>query len=419
MSVQLNSINFAFLQKNEPLLFRLACLSESLFRTDPNLPTGFIPPRAPVDQTDALKEQIEELKAALSSSENTQSQQLETLEQSENEIQSLVALAKERDSELTALKEKLEELSALAKKDDAPSDTQLIQAADQAVQQIIISEADTRELIDSALNDVGWEADSRFLKHANNTRPEPGRNIAIAEWPTESGPVDYALFCGEICMGVIEAKREGKDVPGVLKQAERYARDILLDPDLQVADTPFSGAPSKPGSDFEQTFSVPFAFATNGRPHVKQLRTKSGIWHRNLRSENNHAKDLPEWFSPDDLLSKLKHDKAKSALELAEEPFDYANLRYYQEDAIKAIETAISDGQENVLISMATGTGKGGLNSKLHAIVDGQGRSVMMCLTEGQTSDHIGAKILYPAIPEGAAVLIADKGYDSDEYRGP
>jgi len=41
----------------------------------------------------------------------------------------------------------------------------------------------------------------------------------------------------------------------------------------------------------------------------------------------------------------------------------------------------------------------------------------MMCLTEGQTSDHIGAKILYPALLKGAKFLIGDKGYDSDEYR--
>lgn len=41
-----------------------------------------------------------------------------------------------------------------------------------------------------------------------------------------------------------------------------------------------------------------------------------------------------------------------------------------------------------------------------------------MCLTAGQTSDHIGAKILYPVLPEGIdAILIGDKGYDSDEYR--
>ena len=50
--------------------------------------------------------------------------------------------------------------------------------------------------------------------------------------------------------------------------------------------------------------------------------------------------------------------------------------------------------------------------------MDGEGRPLAMCLTAGQTSDHIGAKILYPALPEtGGAVMLGDKGYDSDEYR--
>ena len=40
----------------------------------------------------------------------------------------------------------------------------------------------------------------------------------------------------------------------------------------------------------------------------------------------------------------------------------------------------------------------------------------MLLLTEGQMSDHIGAKLLYPQLPE-ATTLIADKGYDSDEFR--
>jgi transposase len=31
-------------------------------------------------------------------------------------------------------------------------------------------------------------------------------------------------------------------------------------------------------------------------------------------------------------------------------------------------------------------------------------------------SDHTGAKLLYPVLPE-AETLIADKGYDSDEFR--
>ena len=40
----------------------------------------------------------------------------------------------------------------------------------------------------------------------------------------------------------------------------------------------------------------------------------------------------------------------------------------------------------------------------------------MLMLSEGQMSDHMGAKILYPALPH-AKTLIADKGYDSDTFR--
>ena len=66
------------------------------------------------------------------------------------------------------------------------------------------------------------------------------------------------------------------------------------------------------------------------------------------------------------------------------------------------------------------------MNSKLHAVVDHNGMPVAMTLTEGQRSDHIGAKILYPVLPsqEEAALygdrqptLVGDRGYDSDEFR--
>ena len=37
-------------------------------------------------------------------------------------------------------------------------------------------------------------------------------------------------------------------------------------------------------------------------------------------------------------------------------------------------------------------------------------------MSEGQLSDHVGAKLIYPVMP-AAKVLIGDKGYDSDEFR--
>ena len=51
------------------------------------------------------------------------------------------------------------------------------------------------------------------------------------------------------------------------------------------------------------------------------------------------------------------------------------------------------------------------MNSKLHAVCDGEGRPIMMMLTEGQMSDHQGAFLLFDALPN-AKELLGDKGYD-------
>jgi len=40
----------------------------------------------------------------------------------------------------------------------------------------------------------------------------------------------------------------------------------------------------------------------------------------------------------------------------------------------------------------------------------------MLMRSEGPMSDYTGAKLLYPHLP-AAETLIADKGYDSDEFR--
>tara|TARA_R110000787_G_scaffold52361_8_gene123331 strand:- start:873 stop:1130 length:258 start_codon:yes stop_codon:yes gene_type:complete len=54
----------------------------------------------------------------------------------------------------------------------------------------------------------------------------------------------------------------------------------------------------------------------------------------------------------------------------------------------------------------------------IDCVCDGEGRTIAVCLTAGQVSDHIGAKILYPVLREGnGAILIANKEFESDEYR--
>ena len=56
------------------------------------------------------------------------------------------------------------------------------------------------------------------------------------------------------------------------------------------------------------------------------------------------------------------------------------------------------------------------MNSKLHAVCDGLGRPIIMLLSEGQMSDHKGARLLLGALPN-ARELLGDKGYDSDWFR--
>ena len=68
------------------------------------------------------------------------------------------------------------------------------------------NESETRKIIDEQLRKVGWDADTENLRYSNGTRPQKGRNIAIAEWQTDSGFVDYALFVGMKMVATIEAK---------------------------------------------------------------------------------------------------------------------------------------------------------------------------------------------------------------------
>ena len=62
------------------------------------------------------------------------------------------------------------------------------------------------------------------------------------------------------------------------------------------------------------------------------------------------------------------------------------------------------------------GRTKGGLNSKLHVVCDGQGRPLMMLLSDGQMSDYKGAALMLKALPR-AKELLGDKGYDADWFR--
>ncbi len=226
-----------------------------------------------------------------------------------------------------------------------------------AASQRIKSEAETRYLIDEQFRKVGWEADTELLRYSKGTRPAKGRNIAIAEWPTDStvgnrGYVDYALFVGMQLVATVEAKAIHKDIPSVIDyQCKDYSRNIRsADQEYQVGTW--------------GRYGVPFTFATNGRPYLEQYDTKSGIWFLDLRQPDNAPKALRGWMSPEGIVELLDKDISARNQNLREMSYDLLrdkdglSLYEYQVRAIKAAEEAIINGQRNVLLAMATGTGK-------------------------------------------------------------
>lgn len=325
----------------------------------------FVPPQTSPDADQATRTELEELRSRVRRAEadlqqaHASAEELARARASAEEMARQAAeergvweqMATELEVSQSALARELAKLQAQAKEE--PLQTQLTarQAGLEAASRLELDERQTRRLIDLQLVDAGWEADSTRLVHALGARPEPGRNLAIAEWPCEGGRADYALFIGLTCVGLIEAKRESTDVPSTLMQAERYARTIEIGRENAHLDSPWQHG-------LDAQFYVPFIFATNGRAFVRQWQTKSGIWFADLRRSSNHPRPLSAWLSPRDLLDKLVTGLDQAALIAAEDSFGAGKLRPYQEEAIAAIERAMAEGQRDVLVSMATGTGK-------------------------------------------------------------
>ena len=267
-------------------------------------------------------------------------------------IEELERANKELEESNRALMLQLQEIQRNGK---ASSDRKSI--AYKNASNIKLTEAQTREIIDEQLRNVGWEADTINLRYSKGTRPEKNRNIAIAEWPTDSitsqfGLVDYALFIGEKLVGVVEAKKKHSNISAVIDgQCKDYAKHIKKEHENYVIKT-------------YGNYKVPFLYATNGRPYLKQYEEMSGIWFLDIRETFNVPKALSGWPSPDGLLQALEKDiesanqkLVSTGYEVLQDP-DGLNLRYYQIDAIKAAEEAIRNNATTALLAMATGTGK-------------------------------------------------------------
>ena len=259
-------------------------------------------------------------------------------------------LAEETEQQMAAERARFEAMLAaqVAAAQAAPAAEiqAVVAAAQQAATRLDLDERDTRRLIDAQLREAGWEVDSETMRWESGTRPQKGRNVAIAEVPTADGRADYVLYCDLTPVATVEAKRRAINVAGAVRQAERYSRGYRA----SVSD----GSPGGPWDDFK----VPFVFATNGRPYLKQVAEQSGIWFRDARRSINHSRALDGWYSPEGLRQLLAQDFDAAETRLRNDSADFLLLRDYQFAAIHAAETAVLEGKRAALLAMATGTGK-------------------------------------------------------------
>jgi type I restriction enzyme R subunit len=325
---------------------------------DANYKSGpFVPPQAPIDESAELHAELARLQQAVAAFQAQQEQVSQELLFTKTQLSSLSEersvweqLATESDADKARLAEQLATLQAAAAAAPAAQFTQLLQSAANAATQVQLDEAETRRIIDEQLRQAGWDADTPNLRHSKGTRPQRGRNMAIAEWPCEGYSADYVLFQGLSPIAVVEAKRKNVDVSGALQQAKRYSRTFSASTETLLHERNWGD---------QAEYRIPFVFSANGRPYLRQLATKSGIWFCDLRHTENRSLAMDGWHSPAGLKHLLQTDEAAAHKLLDNTALNFGfRLWPHQQTAIRETEQRIAQGQREILLAMATGTGK-------------------------------------------------------------
>ncbi|WP_181763138.1 IS5 family transposase [Mesorhizobium sp. B2-4-13] len=153
-----------------------------------------------------------------------------------------------------------------------------------------------------------------------------------------------------------------------------------------------------------------------GVPRVDDRRVLNGIFWV-LRSGARWA-DLPARYGPPTTIYNRFNrwrkagvwdrlmDAASKAHDGKVQMIDTSIVRVHQQGATG------KKGDRNHCL----GRSRGGLTTKIHALVDAKGRPIKLMLTAGQMSDIASAADLITELPEGA-MLLADKGYDANALR--
>jgi len=183
-----------------------------------------------------------------------------------------------------------------------------------------LNEAETRaELIDPALTASGWgKVDGSRIRREVIA---PGRLVGGGK-RGQADIADYVLVYHGQKLAVLEAKRIGLSDTEGLAQAKRYAERL----------------------------QSRFAYSTNGK----------GIYRVDMETGDEGYVDA--YPTPDELWAETYAVPNTWRNRFADVPFEDKGgsweARYYQHNAINQTLEAIADGQDRILLTLATGTGK-------------------------------------------------------------
>lgn len=182
-----------------------------------------------------------------------------------------------------------------------------------------------RDQIDQQLLAAGW-----LIQDQKKLNLAAGLGVAVREYPTDVGPVDYVLFVGAKPVGVIEAKREeeGQKFSAHEVQVEAYAQAKLKR--LNNAPLPFLYLSTGVITRFVDSRDV--------KPRYREVFT----FHR--------PETLQQWLrQPKSIRRRMQEDFPL---------LDTAGLRDCQVEAINNLESSFKQNRPKALVQMATGSGK-------------------------------------------------------------
>ncbi len=181
-----------------------------------------------------------------------------------------------------------------------------------------------RSLIDRRLVACGWLIQSKTEMNLG-----AGLGVAVREFQTASGPVDYGLFVDRKLCGVIEAKADGTTLSGFSDQAARYIADV-------------------PKHLVREEGQVRFEYVASGTETL----------FRDHADPDPVSRRVFAFHRPETLERELREPLTLRGRLRAMPPFITDGLRACQIDAVSALEASMAQNHPRALVQMATGAGK-------------------------------------------------------------